>query len=260
MGSPFPIEIQERIYLGLPVRDRVRFRSAMPKDARIRYKCPAEERRLGLFVRFIKKRKIAALSENMLAFMETIERDDPTLDEIAEFFPDAVEKHRSSRPVLTMTLVDLIRDGTVSEEDVLARLSEDLARRLNGDDWALRMMLYDCKPEMYDIIIIHPDIRRFVDRAHFMFAVIAHTNEALIMHLKHRGNHMGINVQAHMRSLATDIVSRTSSISISDPHFMLIALKHVAFTVEELERLWDKCFENMNLVAVEAIDNILGAM
>ena len=232
----------------------------MPKDVRFRYKCKAKERKLGLFARSIKKRKISTLSAPMLSYLGTIDRDDPTLDEIAEVFPDAVARHRSSNGPSVRGLGELIRDGTVSEADVRAHLSEDLSERLT-EDWVLTNSVYQCKPCVFDILLIHPDIRRFVDRCEFLFALINNSNDALILHLKRHGSRLGINMQAHERNLVAHImasaVNNKNNILFSS-HFALIALRHLPFTVEELERVWPMCLQEMNMDAVEAIDHILG--
>ncbi|NBK25367.1 MAG: hypothetical protein EOM68_25510 [Spirochaetia bacterium] len=122
-----PVELKERVYNSLVVRDRARFCVAMKKttDNRFIYKCPEKERRLGLFVRSIKKRTVTTPSLPMLQFLGTIDRDDPTLDEISEVFPEAVANHRDSHKPKAMSMADRIRDGSLTEEDVRARMHED---------------------------------------------------------------------------------------------------------------------------------------
>jgi len=231
-----------------------------------RYKSPLEKRRLDLFARSIKKSqiksikngKVAALSPYMLTYIESIQRDDPVLDEIAKVFPEAVKKHRAS-PVVP-SLCELIRSGTVTEEDVRARTSEDLYDMLQND-WGFKWRLYGCKPEVLEILLLHPDIRRFVDCSDFLNGMISSSNEELISYLQHHSARLNINMPVHERTLAAYIASDmpTHSMTTSNTHIMLAMLRNLPFTVEELESIWQKCLENINLEVVDAIDNILGA-
>ena len=248
-----PVEIKEHVYSFLTVTDRARFRLAMQNtDSRFRFKCPEKERRLGLFVRSIKKRKVAALSFPMLQFLGTIDRDDPTLDEIAEVFPEAVANHRNSNKPRVMSLTDLIRDGTITEEDVRAHLHEDLSTQL--EDWGTKSALYSCTPQHLDIILIHPDIRSFIDAYSFLFNLINHGNEKLVGYMKSNSARLGIDMPTHERSLVEYITKSAPRGIFMTSDFIPVAIRHLPFTSDELDLLWSKCLEEMNMDVVEIID------
>jgi len=249
--TTLPVEIQERIYSCLPARDRVRFHVAMPKDSRFKNKNPATERRLGLFTKSIKKRKINTLSEPMMQYLGTIDRDDPTLDEIAEVFPDAVEKHRNSM-IPKQSLADVIKDKTVTVEHIRACLSEDLSGKLR-DNFDLKFALYNCTPQVFEIVILHPDILMFVVHHKFLISLLSYENQKLIMHLKQHGDRLGINIQTHARFVFDYIMKY----ECANTRYIIIALWYISFTTEELERMWIECLKQMNIHAVEAIDRII---
>lgn len=244
-----PVELQECIYMRLHVRDRVMFRIAMPKDTKIRYNPPFEERKLGILAKSIQKRKIPELSTSMKSYLRTVNPCDPTLDEIAEVFPNVVVN------VTAKSFEDLIHDGTVTEEDVRALLPENLAVRLQTD-WVLKESVYKCKPHVFEILIIHPDIRHFVDNYDFLFCILNYANEELIIHLKQHSGRLGFDVPSFERSLIAYIISYRYN-TIFTSQFAILAIRHLPFTRQELERMWIRCLENMNMDAVEMIDRIL---
>jgi hypothetical protein len=247
-----PVELKEHVYSFLNVSDRARFRVAMQKtDTHFRYKCPMEERKLGLFVRSIKKRRVSAMSFPMRQFLGTIDRDDPTLDEIAEVFPEAVANHRNNNPRL-MSLAELISNGTITEEDVRARLHEDLSTLL--EDWEMKETLYKCMPHHLDILLIHPDFRRFIDTHSFLYSIVNFGNEELIVYMKGDFARLGIDMPTHERSLVEYIMKSTPRSIFMTPDFIPVAIRHLPFTSDEMDLVWAKCLEEMNMDVVDEID------
>jgi len=254
-----PVELKEHVYNSLVVSDRARFCMAMKKttDNRFMHKCPKKERRLGLFVRSIKRRMVTTPSLPMLQFLGTIDRDDPTLDEIAEVFPEAVAKHRNSQEPQVMSMVDRIRDGSLTEEDVRARLHENLSAELKND-WFTSYALNHCTPQQLDILLIHPDIRAYIDHFMFLYNIFTYANEELIVYMKDNHTRLGINMTAHERSVVVYITEKASRVIFMCPEFIPIAIRHLPFTPEDLDLISSKCIEEMNMDVVEAIDRFRG--
>jgi hypothetical protein len=252
-----PVELNEHVYSFLTVSDRARFRVAMKKtaDSRFQYKCPEKERRLGLFVRSIKKRNIAELSFPMLQFLGTIDRDDPTLDEIAEVFPEAVANHRHGKTT-PLNLADLIQDGSLTEQDVRVRMHEDLSVELG--EWKTCSALYNCTPEQFDILIMHPDIRSFIDNDSFLYQTIRHTNEKLIVYMRTNSARLGIDMATHEQSLATYITKQAPDVIFKYTDLITVAIRNLPFTPDDLDLIWSNCLKVMNMDVVEVIDRFRG--
>jgi len=210
--------------------------------------------KIALFVRSIQKRKLRAMSKAMFEFLETIDRGDPALDEIAEVFPEDVARHRGGTP--SGSLCDLICNGSFTEEDVRARLSEDLSAQLK--EWRLYTALYKMKPQNLDVLLTHPDIRRFVDTSGFLCNVINFGNEELVVHMKNNATRLGIDMEEHMRNLIAFIISPEAGIILFKVlHFIPITLRHLPYTTADLEVVWTRCLEEANMDAIEAIENLM---
>jgi len=216
--------------------------------------------KIALFVRSIQKRKVHAMSKSMFEFLETIDRDDPALDEIAKVFPEDVAKHRGGiQPPPGWNLCDLICNGSFTEEDVRTRLSEDLSAQLK--EWRLYSALHKMKPQNLYVLLTHPDIRRFVNTSGFLCNVINAGNEELVVFMENNATRLGIDIEEHMRNLIAFIVGpEASNILFKALHFIPITLRHLPYTMAELEVIWTRCLEEANLDAIEAIEKCMQAL
>jgi hypothetical protein len=214
--------------------------------------------KVALFARSIKKRWVSQMTRPMLEFLATIDRDDPALDEIAEVFPEAVAAHRNNTEPQMRSIVDLIRDGMLTEEHIRANLFEDLTELLN--DWRVQMTIFGCTPHQFDILIVHPDIRRFVSNCRFLCDLVNQGRDELIMHMKHNADRLGIDMQAQERNAVMYIVSLAHDVLFSTKHFIPNALRHLTFTAEELRVIWSKCLGVVNLDVVELLDERMTAV
>ncbi|NBK25366.1 MAG: hypothetical protein EOM68_25505 [Spirochaetia bacterium] len=109
-----------------------------------------------------------------------------------------------------------------------------------------------CTPQQLDILLIHPDIRAYIDNSSFLYNIINCANEKLIVYMKSNSTRLGINIAAHERSLIVYIMK--ASQPFTSRKFIPIAIHHLPFTPDDLDLIWSKCLQEMNIDAVEAID------
>lgn len=254
MITDLPAELQECIYNKLCVKDRVMFKMAMPKSSRIMFKSPSKEKRLGVLVKSIQKKKLASLTKPIKQFLKTCDRHDPTIEAIADVLPEARTIHavKDMRP--NDDIVGLISEGIVTAKD-LERQEEDLRCLIQNSDWELKKALLVCKPSTFDVLVSTPGpLREHIISTWDIFSLLNYENGELIEHIKANGQALGMNVQA--------FIDRFFVHNIHHDYFVLctrlvkMALKHLPLSEEHLDMIWLKNLEAMNMEIIDAIDTL----
>jgi hypothetical protein len=229
-----PNDLQDSIYQCLTVDDRVRLRCALPPDARKRVPKPQRnEKRLGVLLKAIRKRRIVRLSRPATEFLRIqCARDDPTVAEIERTFPEITASlDRGSKT----TLHDKLKDGSLLPAD-LASIEDD------GD---INVGL--CHPASFDVLIGDERFARLAS-ANKVSSIIIYGNTKLLEHLATALPGMYTAGMAHAHAYTVTYGTMWGQDSAA------ILLRHVAYSREELDGLWTKAMDDMEVEVAETID------
>lgn len=122
MFTKLPLDIQEKIYNLLPVDSRVSLSMALPKDAPKKFiKDKKEERKLGVLVKAIKKKKFKKLTPVSKEFISKLDKSDPTLDEISQHIPEVKELLENNNKTSTLNDIEyVLKNDKHTRPDILA--------------------------------------------------------------------------------------------------------------------------------------------
>ena len=225
----FPIDVQEMIYKKLEVYDRVRLKIALPKQHTLKFNDPALERKLGILVTALKKKRVTHLSNKMKIFLvSSVKKDDPTLNTITQNFPWDF--------VLKKTTEDYIIENNV---DAL-RLC-DSADFSNIQDMSV---LYKMHPlTFHNLITQLPNFRTWLlkDRRminSFVFNLFNYKNRKLLEFLRQDGHTalFGVDLTDAFVNCRSYIIKDDVLMSCRDSRRLI--LEHIKFDIDHLNHLW----------------------
>lgn len=253
-----PIEIKEHVYNKLDVFDRAKLAMVLPKTEKARFRkyINRTDKLLGVLTRSIQKSRVNELSPMMREFLKKqCDHRDPTLEHLRQHFPREIGELMQKGEGANLSLYDIITNGTITEADIRERLTEriDIAR-----EWNLSSAIYQATPEVFDVLMLHPDIREYVtqyDAAILIFNMFNYVNEPLLIHiLEHGTEKYGMNIPVMLNYIRgkTHLFGKTERIRL--------LLKYVNYTRKELEDLWLHCMNQMCVEGAELVDRELALL
>jgi len=245
MLTELPVEIQERVYNGLHVRDRIKLLMALPKACvrRIRVRPHHNEKKLGVLAKAVEKRRVERLSSTMVAFLkEECVEGDPTIGEIGKVFPELLDDDG------TDDIAGRIRNGTLTAKDL-----EGLVDKMYRGLGAVRAAVYQCTPAVFDVLYGSEEVRAWMQMFGgqcFIFNLFNYMNPTLIEYLRSAEMVDGfvwpwdLAYKNIMECRHTWVVPATRK----------LILEQVPWTTEQLDEIWKNMMEDMNIDAATEVE------
>lgn len=243
MFTKLPLDIQEKIYKSLPVKDRVKLYIALPKDATKRYKHPRQEKGLGIIAKAISKKKVKKLSPEMKSYLANyVSQNDPTIKEIEEFIPDISDSLIMSRQ-------------NCNNKPNCDDLTSEKIDKLSNED--IKYILKTATPEVFDRISSHPYISQYKKEASASVLSLYDINYALFTFLY---NIATANLTLFHYIVTLDMFDITAL--KKDLKFMLykpelvteVIFRHFTNSYSELEQYYIYCVEHLYLDSAEILE------
>jgi len=241
-----PDDIQEYIYsTKLNVIERCKFH----KVAKLKHivKQPIEtQKKLGIIYKLVLRNEITTLPFQMTRFLCTYNNEnplDPTIHEIALYFPEINEKEPTS-------IYTILQNGNVRElEEYLENFSQsDLEIHKSHQNGCNLYEVIACqKADIFKVLYKYEVIKNYIDRYRGPLVIwIAYKyNEELIEYLKNNCN-FDCNFYFNNISIYFMKCNRTRA-------FMI---KHFIFSRDEIEKAKKGCLENLFMDAYIDFDRI----
>lgn len=214
-----PSEMLLEINKHLDVYSRTKFSIALPKPMKIKPKCKVAEKKLGIIVKAIKKKRInnKNLSSNIKQQLAKTPKDDPTFEIIKEHIPSIdidVDIFRENKPLFK----DLIRDD-------------------------IQKLLQSCSNEQFNEL--YKKYTQVFDN-HTKFIILLYNPKLFEYILKNKREFMdSFDINYYLPNLTCNLES------------IKLAIEHYDISQEVLMKTYIKSIENFNLETSEFIDTKL---
>ena len=157
MLQDLPFELQEVVYNRLPVRDRIKFRMALPRNTKIKFRDGVKEKKLGVLSKAICKGKVKDISRDMKAFLQTCDASDPTIKEMALVLPEVKDICTPKQVFDSDDIIRKIKDGKLELSDCshICRYLMTTSTDYNTiyETNVIKKAIFQCKPVVFDILM-----------------------------------------------------------------------------------------------------------
>ncbi len=245
-----PKNVQEKVFEGLHVNDRVRFNIALPRHQKFKettHTNNIKDKKLGVLVKSLKTRKVTTLSPAIMCFLSTVSKDDPTIKDICDMFPETNHVFDSKSKYSEELLHHKIHKHLlISNADIDAIMNYNSCDILN----ALKVTSVEIFDSIYNHVKGKEFFERYIFSANensfnmFIFSVICHGNVSLLEHILEKINVYGQTLKGVEEYMNTEcIIILLGARNVTRQ----IMFKHFHINEDLLDKLYCHLVENMNI-------------
>lgn len=212
-----PKNVQEKIFESLHVRDRARLNIVLPQNQKLNSTTNTnyhKDRKLGVLVKSLKTQKVRNISPEIMCFLKSVQRKDPTTNDIIELFPEVenVFAQENNKPDTELLTYKIQKKMHVDKNDIDTIHSYD--------NYDVIDAIKVTSPEVFHMLFMHPKGKEFLENnilindnisgysiGLFVFSILLHGNVDLLRHILDNLKTYGVEIENIKTFLYSNIIT-----------------------------------------------------